>query len=925
MDGSDEDLMRDRGTSEGVKSTGATGIFNRNNKIADESSIGQEVPFNQESGEDEKPRGDGSELLDEEETTPTLNGTCEENAALDGEYSQSYKPDQPGEFEILERPDKRKSTVGRISSFNKKVFELGNLKTHKIGSSIYKLVDISTNSQIFEESKISPLHWIVYETVRGVRELNEDTESDIRTQHGHLVNTQDGQGLTPLHLAICEGSGESLAPMLLAVKITRILISMGADLEMHDKNGRTSLHMACGRGNLDLVRLLLENGANIWALTKERQSVIHMAARYDNEILLKQFFMLIRAEKGEQDCMEIFDQVTPFTNCSEKPVTCSPSVVEARDARDIRDMTPLHVAVFFGMTASAEFLLSMGASIETRDKNGTPVIATMLEEIPALVPRALDNLVVVNKFARKTMYNLCPLEKKPKDTSEGVATHNMTNKSVLKILVHNSLLDIVSHSVIKKFIEMKWEKFGWWNVFKSMAFYCIFVILVTISATLDKKGDRNSFSKSTMDRAVVDACSIMMLFIFVLIEIREAMGRTREAALYVSARSKEIENMLLYVPLDDSWPDGQFLQDKLKSVQKATSIFEYFADPWNWLDWICYLSLVLSHALNYSQINNDEHGNEDHPPSERASLYFYIIGTIFAYLKLAKFARAYERMGAFVVMLTKMFNDVVNFLIIYGVLLIPFALSFLLVFRPEIKGSDDYLDFWHVSMTLFRMTLVDFTYSDLEAVEPVVAPILVSIWLFTSGVLLINLFIAMMSNTYQIVQDNANNVALLERAAAIVASEETELSEASQLEMRQWIYENCSETNPFIEKFSEAESLTEDPIVSLRQTISDKVDVLDKKIARLALYLEDKDPELRSNLADSRESLQIKELYSKMKKQASINSYRKAGDSSGPFNPKQLTADSAAHRPEQPLNHAGASDMSDGEESVGELTVDVRS
>ena len=54
-------------------------------------------------------------------------------------------------------------------------------------------------------------------------------------------------------------------------------------------------------------------------------------------------------------------------------------------------------------------------------------------------------------------------------------------------------------------------------------------------------------------------------------------------------------------------------------------------------------------------------------------------------------------------------------------------------------------------------------------------PILVSLWLFISGILVVNLFIAMMSNTYQCVQDQAKVVALLQRASTIVRIEEQEL------------------------------------------------------------------------------------------------------------------------------------------------------
>ena len=96
------------------------------------------------------------------------------------------------------------------------------------------------------------------------------------------------------------------------------------------------------------------------------------------------------------------------------------------------------------------------------------------------------------------------------------------------------------------------------------------------------------------------------------------------------------------------------------------------------------------------------------PDTHLTATYFMIVGVILAYIKLAWFGRSYERTGAFVVMLGRMANDVINFVILYSTLVIPFAISFMVLFKNrQGEATTEYEDIFNSVMTLFRMTLVD--------------------------------------------------------------------------------------------------------------------------------------------------------------------------------------------------------------------------
>lgn len=61
------------------------------------------------------------------------------------------------------------------------------------------------------------------------------------------------------------------------VDVLRTLLSQGAPTETTDEDGRTPLHYACMGGNIDIVTLLLDNNANIFAVTLGEATAMTLA------------------------------------------------------------------------------------------------------------------------------------------------------------------------------------------------------------------------------------------------------------------------------------------------------------------------------------------------------------------------------------------------------------------------------------------------------------------------------------------------------------------------------------------------------------------------------------------------------------------------------------------------------------------------
>ncbi len=84
-------------------------------------------------------------------------------------------------------------------------------------------------------------------------------------------------GVTPLHLASSIGY----------IDIIRMLLEKGADINAQDNYGQTPLYYASGQNNVEIVRMLLEGGADIEAKDKSGETVLYQAVRSKNAEMIE--------------------------------------------------------------------------------------------------------------------------------------------------------------------------------------------------------------------------------------------------------------------------------------------------------------------------------------------------------------------------------------------------------------------------------------------------------------------------------------------------------------------------------------------------------------------------------------------------------------------------------------------------------------
>lgn len=252
----------------------------------------------------------------------------------------------------------------RLSMFRSRVFGRRDLwRAARIGDvkAIERLIargaDLNQRRTTLSFEGEVPLHQAVqYEHVEAVKAL-------IRL--GANVNARDHSGMTPLMFATTVTN---------SLELVNILIAAGADVKDQDKGGKSALDWAAFYGKVDVIKLLLDQGAdpNIargnrisapvgWAVMSEHSGAKHLDA-----------IKLLLARGANVDAPQAGDPALHTASLFRK-VEFVKLLIEAGanpNRRNSKDATALISAAIGGNVDIIKMLMAAGADVNAENKYG---------------------------------------------------------------------------------------------------------------------------------------------------------------------------------------------------------------------------------------------------------------------------------------------------------------------------------------------------------------------------------------------------------------------------------------------------------------------------------------------------------------------------------------------------------------------------
>ncbi|XP_041922738.1 transient receptor potential channel pyrexia-like isoform X2 [Alosa sapidissima] len=579
---------------------------------------------------------------------------------------------------------------------------------------------------------------------------NEDTDQvDLPFLHGVLTdgadpNTADKYGQTVLHEISRAWN----------VDVMRFFLERGGDVQRADMYGVTPLHVAAALDYEGMVLYLLEKNADITARThKDHQTPLHFAAKNDAVGTLR-----ILLQHGAD-------------------IT----------ARDYKQRTPLQLAANLDRSEAARTLIELGADAGVQDSDGQLCITAMIGKMTPVAHLALNQFHVTDRMTRQQFYYIHLLEPQPhcKRTSRPPGAVCSEPTSPLEFIVRQGKLDLVMHPVVLKLITVKWDlygRMGAWILLVLNFFFILAWTTVAISVSVVRDKGRPYVFPEDWWRVLVVVIALLLTAQEVFREVREVQVSRRKLRRWQSWSIRRInEDLACTHPM---WPEERhYLEEQIRFIRNMKG--SYAQDLWNIFDWLVYVLLIAVLGIHLADIFLVSGSLRIY------SLRLFAVVVIFLWLRLMKHVRAFRVMGPFIVMLGKIVGDVLRFLFLYAEIYIPYACAFWIIFGgtdavPSMKTVPKLL------YSLYRITLVDeYEFDAMVAVDSIMAHLLCGTFLALSAVLCVNLMIALLSDTFQRVYDNALANAVMQQAAIILQVEES-MPRLRRFYDNHYIHEHCA-------------------------------------------------------------------------------------------------------------------------------------
>ena len=211
------------------------------------------------------------------------------------------------------------------------------------------------------------------------------------------------------------------------------------------------------------------------------------------------------------------------------------------------------------------------------------------------------------------------------------------------------------------------------------------------------------------------------------------------------------------------WPqEAMYVKSETKAVRNLSLMSS--SDYWIYFDWVALvfiLATITSHVVFF-------HYSTD--LSKEIHHYITMPLLLILWLRISKYARPFESAGPFIVIFSNVIGDIAKWAFLNLVIIIPFTCAFWITFGANsLNPVDGYNNIGPLLFNMFSMMVVDnHGFKDLEIANPFMARLLCGSFIAIAAIVALNLLIALLTNTFERLYENAVANAVMQRAQTIL-------------------------------------------------------------------------------------------------------------------------------------------------------------
>ena len=554
---------------------------------------------------------------------------------------------------------------------------------------------------------------------------DSDSDSDTKTEIVYRFNydIKYVNNETLLHVSSSRGLQE----------ITHYIISQGANINSINENHLTPLHEAAAAGYTNICKTLLENGAEINAPSKLYNMPIHYAIAHGHkktvEMLIAQDCELdIPNKQGDYPFHLILDHMSDISNSilDKRKQAIARIPFNKKKEHYITDKNPLD-----NLSSPKSLIITSKAVLRESTFRKKNRVIPFHNENEHLINVKNALRVIHSKTATRSSVNLIPAEFN-KDIDQDLEKEFSEERCILWEYDYRDFDDkffrkiidkgddhILAHPWVQKLLDFYWLSFGKSLFIIQLICYVFYTLLFTLSSITYKyipktseMNNNSTYIKNNQNLSNFVLVSDILLIMFNII----------------------------------------YTFNELWELCKVDKYVKYFKNKWNIFD---ILQSVLVFSIIPLKISD--------PNS--AKVIMSLLAPLF-WIKLLNFARGFRNIGPLVRVLFKMMADIYHFLVIFAIFQIGFSHSFFMLYGNTHKGYYSILD---TMMSVFNINLGNPDYDTIRGSENYVwGTIIYVIFSVISVVTLLNMLVAILTDSYTNVTSQAEKEWKVERAKLIL-------------------------------------------------------------------------------------------------------------------------------------------------------------